>query len=72
MSNTNNTMRPTPQHIKEILAQQGYGGIRKAIHASYWDMYKAGYNSKEMLMALRQEFGTEDVYIRQTIQHYFS
>lgn len=35
-------------------------------------MYKAGYNSKEMLMTLRQEFGTEDVIIRQTIQHYFS
>lgn len=65
-------MRPTPQHIKAILAQQGYGGIRRAIHDSYWDMYKAGYNNREMLVTLWKEFGTEDVIIRETIKQYFS
>jgi len=60
-------MRPTPTHIKAIIAQHGYGGVKKAIWASYWDLYKAGYNRKEMKETLSKEFGTEDQFIRNII-----
>jgi|TARA_Y100000015_G_scaffold42290_1_gene49572 hypothetical protein len=65
-------MRPTPDNIKAIIAQQGYGGIKKAIRASYWDLYKAGYNRKEMKETLSQEFGTEDPFIRNIIYFQFN
>ncbi len=41
-------MRATPDNIKAIIRQQGYGGVKRAIRESYWDMYKLGYNKKEM------------------------
>ncbi len=50
-----------------MISQQGYGGIKKVIRASYWELYKAGYNRKEMKEALSREFGTEDEYIRNLI-----
>ena len=53
-------MRPTPTHIKAIIAQQGYGGIKKAIRASYWDLYKAGYNRKEMKETVAHYWATMD------------
>lgn len=61
----------TPDNIKAVLRQQGYGAIKRAIRASYWDMYKAGYNRKEMKETLMKEFGTEDRFIRETINYYF-
>jgi len=64
-------MRPTPENIKAIIAQQGYGGIKKAIRASYWDLFKAGYNRKEMKETLSREFGTEDAMIRNFIYFEF-
>ena len=64
-------MRATPENIKAIIRQQGYGGIKRAIRESYWDMYKLGYNKKEMKETLMKEFGTEDTNIRQTIDLYF-
>lgn len=64
-------MRMTPDNIKAVLRQQGYGAIKRAIRASYWDMYKAGYNRKEMKETLMKEFGTEDRFIRETINYYF-
>ena len=67
-----NTMRPTPTHIKAIIAQQGYGGIKKAIRASYWDLFKAGYNAKEMKETICKEFGTEDAFIRNIIYFQFN
>jgi len=60
-------MRQTPENIKAIIAQHGYGGIKKAIRASYWDLFKAGYNRKEMKETLSREFGTEDAFIRNFI-----
>lgn len=60
-------MRPTPDNIKTYLRIHGYGGIKRAIRASYWDLYKKGYNRKEMKEALSREFGTEDEYIRNII-----
>ncbi len=65
-------MRPTPENIKAIIAQQGYGGIKKAIRASYWDLYKAGYNRKEMKETLSREFGTDDAFIRNIIYFQFN
>lgn len=64
-------MRTTPDTIKAMIAQQGYGGIKKAIRASYWDLYKAGYNRKEMKETLSREFGTEDAFIRNLIYFTF-
>ena len=64
-------MRTTPDNIKAVLRQQGYGAIKRAIRASYWDLYKAGYNRKEMKETLMKEFGTEDRFIRETINYYF-
>jgi|TARA_R100000482_G_scaffold84975_1_gene33904 hypothetical protein len=64
-------MRPTPDNIKAIIAQQGYGGIKKAIRATYWDLYKAGYNRKEMKETLSRAFGTEDAFIRNFIYFQF-
>lgn len=64
-------MRPTPENIKAIIAQQGYGGIKKAIRASYWDLYRLGYNAKEMKEALSREFGTEEAMIRNFIYFEF-
>lgn len=64
-------MRPTPDNIKAILAQKGYGAIRKAIRASYWDLFRGGYNRHEMKDALSREFGTEDEFIRSFIYHEF-
>lgn len=61
----------TPDNIKAVLRQQGYGAIKRAIRASYWDLYKAGYNRKEMKETLMKEFGTEDRFIRETINYYF-
>ena len=61
----------TPDNIKAVLRQQGYGAIKRAIRASYWDLYKAGYNRKEMKETLMKEFGTEDRFIRETINDYF-
>jgi hypothetical protein len=64
-------MIATPDNIKAIIRKQGHGGIKRAIRESYWDMYKLGYNKKEMKETLMKEFGTEDTYIRQTIDLYF-
>jgi len=50
-----------------MIAQQGYGGVKKAIRASYWELYRLGYNLKEMKEALSREFGTEDAFIRNFI-----
>ena len=50
-----------------MIAQQGYGGVKKAIRASYWELYRLGYNLKEMKEALAREFGTEDAFIRNFI-----
>lgn len=58
------TMRPTPSHIKAIIAQQGYGGVERAIKATYWDLYRLGYNTKEMKETMSRDFGTEDQIIR--------
>ena len=71
MIQTPHTMRPTPPNIQAIIAQQGYGGIKKAVRASYWDLFKAGYNRKEMKEALCREFGTEDAFIRNIIYFTF-
>ena len=65
-------MRPTPDNIKAILAQKGYGAIRKAIRASYWDLFRGGYNRKEMKETLSKEFGTEDAHIRALIYLQFN
>ena len=60
-------MRPTPANITAMIAQQGYGGVKKAIRASYWELYRLGYNAKEMKEALSREYGTEDAFIRNMI-----
>ena len=57
-------MRTTPDNIKAMIAQQGYGGVERAVKATYWDLYKAGYNRKEMKEAMSRQFGTEDEFIR--------
>ena len=61
-------MRPTPANITAMIAEQGYGGIKKAIRASYWELvHRLGYNRKEMKETLSREFGTEDAFIRNFI-----
>ena len=60
-------MRPTPANITAMIAELGYGGVKKAIRASYWELYRLGYNIKEMKEALAREFGTEDAMIRNFI-----
>jgi len=60
-------MRPTPKNIARMIMEQGYGGVKKAVRASYWELYRAGYNRKEMKEALCREFGTEDAFIRNLI-----
>ena len=65
-------MRPTPANITAMIAEQGYGGVKKAIRSSYWDLYKAGYNRKEMKETLSREFGTEDAMIRNFIYFQFN
>ena len=60
-------MRPTPANITAMIAQQGYGGVKKAIRATYWELYRLGYNLKEMKEALSREYGTEDAFIRHFI-----
>ena len=60
-------MRATPANITAMIAQQGYGGVKKAIRASYWELYRLGYNAKEMKEALSREYGTEDAFIRNFI-----
>ena len=50
-----------------MIAELGYGGVKKAIRASYWELYRLGYNAKEMKEALSREFGTEDAFIRNFI-----
>lgn len=50
-----------------MIAQQGYGGVKKAIRSSYWELYRLGYNLKEMKEALSREYGTEDAMIRNFI-----
>jgi hypothetical protein len=64
-------MRATPVKIQELVRQSGYGCVKRAIHASYWELYAAGYNRKEMKEALCREFGTEDEYIRNIIYFTF-
>ena len=64
-------MRPTPANITAMIAQQGYGGVKKAIRASYWELYRLGYNLKEMKEALSREYGTEDAFIRNCIYFQF-
>ena len=60
-------MYMTPDHVKETLRREGYGAIRKAIRASYWELYRLGYNRKAIQNTLAKEFGTEDTYIRREI-----
>lgn len=57
-------MRQTPENITAMIAEQGYGGVKKAVRASYWELYRLGYNAKEMKEALSREYGTEDAHIR--------
>jgi hypothetical protein len=60
-------MRATPANITAMIAEQGYGGVKKAVRASYWELYRLGYNAKEMKEALVREYGTEDAFIRNMI-----
>lgn len=57
-------MRPTPDNIKAFISNQGYGALERAIKATYWDLYKAGYNRKEMKETMSRKYGTEDEFIR--------
>ncbi len=57
-------MRQTPANITAMIAEQGYGGVKKAVRASYWELYRLGYNAKEMKEALSREYGTDDAHIR--------
>ena len=54
-----------------MISEQGYGGVKKAIRASYWELYRLGYNAKEMKEALSREYGTEDAFIRNIIYFQF-
>jgi hypothetical protein len=64
-------MRQTPENITAMIAELGYGGVKKAIRASYWELYRLGYNAKEMKEALAREFGTADPMIRNFIYFEF-
>ena len=64
-------MRQTPENITAMISELGYGGVKKAIRASYWDLYRLGYNAKEMKEALSREFGTADPMIRNFIYFEF-
>jgi len=64
-------MRSTPANITAMIAEQGYGGVKKSIRASYWELYRLGYNAKEIKEALSREYGTEDAFIRNCIYFQF-
>ena len=64
-------MYMTPPTIKKVIAQQGYGPVLKALRMSYFDLYRAGYNRKEMMRTLRKEFGTENGIINSELNRLF-
>lgn len=64
-------MYMTPPNIKKVVAQQGHGPVLKALRMSYFDLYRAGYNYKEMKQTLREEFGTEDGIINRELHRLF-
>ena len=64
----NTSHMETPPHILEVLRNKGYEPVLKAIRLSCVDMWRSGYNWKEIHNTLIREFGITDPRIKDEIQ----
>ena len=65
-------MRPTPKHVKTFVRIHGYNAMQEIIDRTFFDLWKSGYNVKEMKQTMQRQFGTEDPSIRRMIEKKFT
>lgn len=65
-------MRPTPDYIKTFVRIHGYRHLQEKMDATFFDLWRSGYNAKEMKETMYKEFGTEDPMIRGMLEKKFT